>query len=77
MCYFRAVIAENKKITENKKIKVLVYSSFYIYLRHEKGKYLIEYDCYVAENGNITQNDKEIKPYLNGGYMTVKLKSMV
>lgn len=40
----------------------------------KKGKYLIEYDCYVAENGNITQNDKEIKPYLNGGYMTVKLK---
>ena len=40
----------------------------------EKGKYLIEYDCYVAKNGNIMQNDKEIKPYLNGGYMTVKLK---
>ena len=40
----------------------------------KKGKYLIEYDCYVAENGNITQNDKEIKPNMNGGYMTLKLK---
>ena len=71
---FGAIIAENKKIAENKRRKFWYIHYFTYICGMKKGKYLIEYDCYVAENGNITQNDKEIKPYLNGGYMTVKLK---
>lgn len=40
----------------------------------KNGKYLKLYDCFVTENGDITQDNKLVNAYLHCGYKTVKLK---